>query len=134
MPASRKKRNAWRSKSADHAAVTGFCRANAVDLVMVGPETPLAAGIIDDLAAAGIKAFGPGKIAAQLEGSKGFTKALCTEFGIPTGAYGRFSNAADALAYIRGQGAPIVVKADGLAAGRASSSQRQLPKQKQPSP
>jgi phosphoribosylamine--glycine ligase len=103
---------------ADHAAVIEFCRANAVELVVVGPETPLAAGIVDDLAAAGIKAFGPSKQAAQLEGSKGFTKALCTEFGIPTGAYGRFSNAADALVYVRRQGAPIVVKADGLAAGK----------------
>jgi phosphoribosylamine--glycine ligase len=103
---------------ADHAAVIDFCRTNAVDFVVVGPETPLAAGIVDDLAAAGFKAFGPGKLAAQLEGSKAFTKALCTEFGIPTGAYGRFTNAAEALAYIRKQGAPIVVKADGLAAGK----------------
>jgi phosphoribosylamine--glycine ligase len=103
---------------ADHAAVIGFCKANAVDLVVVGPETPLAAGIVDDLGRAGFKAFGPSKSAARLEGSKGFTKALCTEFGIPTGAYGRFTNAADALAYIRARGAPIVVKADGLAAGK----------------
>src|SRR5437879_4162825 len=103
---------------ADHAAVIGFCRTNAVDLVVVGPETPLAAGIVDDLAHAGIKAFGPSRQASQLEGSKGFTKALCSEFGIPTGAYGRFGNAADALAYVRAKGAPIVVKADGLAAGK----------------
>jgi len=103
---------------ADHAAVIDFCRTNAVDLVVVGPETPLAAGIVDDLASAGIKAFGPGKQAAQLEGSKGFTKALCSEFGIPTGAYSRFTKAADALAYVRKQGAPIVVKADGIAAGK----------------
>ncbi|SHG67461.1 phosphoribosylamine--glycine ligase [Bradyrhizobium erythrophlei] len=103
---------------ADHAAVIGFCKQNAVALVVVGPETPLAAGIVDDLANAGIKAFGPSKEASQLEGSKGFTKALCTEFAIPTGAYGRFDNAADALAYVRKQGAPIVVKADGLAAGK----------------
>src|SRR5258708_6028507 len=103
---------------ADHGAVIDFCKRNAVELVVVGPETPLAAGIVDDLAMAGIKAFGPSKQAAQLEGSKGFTKALCTEFNIPTGAYGRFTNAADALAYVRQQGAPIVVKADGLAAGK----------------
>ena len=103
---------------ADHAAVIDFCKKNAVELVVVGPETPLAAGIVDDLAKAGIKAFGPGKQAAQLEGSKGFTKALCTEFNIPTGAYGRFTTADDALAYVRKQGAPIVVKADGLAAGK----------------
>ncbi len=103
---------------ADHAAVIGFCQRNAVDLVVVGPETPLAAGIVDDLTAVGIKAFGPSKQAAQLEGSKGFTKDLCSEFNIPTGAYRRFGNAADALAYVRAQGAPIVVKADGLAAGK----------------
>src|SRR5215469_3957269 len=103
---------------ADHAAVIAFCKTNKVELVVVGPETPLAAGIVDDLAKAGIKAFGPGKQAAQLEGSKGFTKDLCSEFNIPTGAYKRFNNAADALAYVRAQGAPIVVKADGLAAGK----------------
>jgi len=103
---------------ADHAAVIEFCRANKVDLVVVGPETPLAAGIVDDLAAAGIKAFGPSRQAAQLEGSKGFTKDLCSEYDIPTGAYGRFDNAPEALAYVREQGAPIVVKADGLAAGK----------------
>ena len=83
---------------ADHAAVIAFCKANKVELVVVGPETPLAAGVVDDLTRAGIKAFGPGKQAAQLEGSKGFTKDLCSEFNIPTGAYRRFDNAADALA------------------------------------
>jgi phosphoribosylamine--glycine ligase len=103
---------------ADHAAVIDFCKRNTVDLVVVGPETPLTAGIVDDLARAGIKAFGPSKQAAQLEGSKGFTKDLCSEFSIPTGAYRRFGNAADALAYVRAQGAPIVIKADGLAAGK----------------
>ncbi|HEY3893599.1 MAG TPA: phosphoribosylamine--glycine ligase, partial [Bradyrhizobium sp.] len=103
---------------AEHAAVIDFCKRHAVELVVVGPETPLAAGIVDDLAAAGIQAFGPSRQAAQLEGSKGFTKALCSEFGIPTGAYGRFTSAADALAYVRTRGAPIVVKADGLAAGK----------------
>src|SRR5271154_697513 len=102
----------------DHAAVIEFCKRNAVELVVVGPETPLAAGIVDDLTAAGIKAFGPSKQAAQLEGSKGFTKDLCRECAIPTGAYRRFDNAEDALAYVRAQGAPIVVKADGLAAGK----------------
>jgi phosphoribosylamine--glycine ligase len=103
---------------ADHGAVIDFCKRNAVDLVVVGPETPLVAGIVDDLASAGIKAFGPSKQAAQLEGSKGFTKDLCSEFDIPTGAYRRFDNASDALAYVRAQGAPIVIKADGLAAGK----------------
>src|ERR1700758_5672252 len=96
---------------ADHKAVIAFCKANAVELVVVGPETPLAAGIVDDLGRAGIKAFGPSKQAARLEGSKGFTKDLCTEFNIPTGAYRRFAEGADALAYARKQGAPIVVKA-----------------------
>ena len=103
---------------ADHMAVIDFCKTHEVELVVVGPETPLAAGIVDDLAAAGIKAFGPSRKAAQLEGSKGFTKDLCREFAIPTGAYRRFDNATDALAYVRGQDAPIVVKADGLAAGK----------------
>jgi phosphoribosylamine--glycine ligase len=103
---------------ANHAAVVEFCKTNAVELVVVGPETPLVAGIVDDLARAGIKAFGPDRQAAQLEGSKGFTKDLCREFNIPTGAYQRFHTAADATAYVRAQGAPIVVKADGLAAGK----------------
>ncbi|WP_407177027.1 phosphoribosylamine--glycine ligase [Bradyrhizobium sp. STM 3562] len=103
---------------ANHAAVIDFCRTNAIDLVVVGPETPLAAGIVDDLEAAGIKAFGPSRQAAQLEASKGFTKALCSEFNIPTGAYRRCTSAAEALDYVRAQGAPIVVKADGLAAGK----------------
>ena len=103
---------------ADHRAVIDFCKTNAVELVVVGPETPLAAGIVDDLASAGIKAFGPSKAAAQLEGSKGFTKDLCRAFDIPTGAYRRFEDAADALSYVREQGTPIVVKADGLAAGK----------------
>ncbi|MBR0693830.1 phosphoribosylamine--glycine ligase [Bradyrhizobium lablabi] len=112
---------------ADHAAVIEFCKRCAVDLVVVGPETPLAAGIVDDLAAAGIKAFGPSKKAAQLEGSKGFTKDLCNEFNIPTGTYRRFDNAKDALAYVRAQGAPIVVKADGLAAGKGVVVAKTLP-------
>ena len=103
---------------ADHAAVVAFCKTNKIDLVVVGPEAPLCAGIVDDLEAAGIKAFGPTKAAAQLEGSKGFTKDLCREFNIPTAAYQRFSAAASAKAYVASQGAPIVVKADGLAAGK----------------
>ena len=103
---------------ADHAAVVAFCRAEKIELVVVGPEAPLVAGLVDDLAAAGIAAFGPTKAAAQLEGSKGFTKDLCREFNIPTGAYGRFADAATARAYAREKGAPIVVKADGLAAGK----------------
>jgi phosphoribosylamine--glycine ligase len=104
--------------TADHPAVIAFCRENAVDFVVVGPEAPLAAGIVDDLASAGIKAFGPSKAAARLEGSKGFTKDLCQANNIPTAAYRRFTGADQAKAYIREQGAPIVVKADGLAAGK----------------
>jgi len=102
----------------DHQAVIGFCRDKAIDFVVVGPEAPLVAGIVDDLEAAGIKAFGPSRAAAQLEGSKAFTKGVCDEAGIPTAGYGRFDNADDALAYLAGKGAPIVVKADGLAAGK----------------
>ena len=103
---------------ADHAAVIAFCKANKIDLVVVGPEAPLAAGIVDDLAAAGIKAFGPSQAAARLESSKGFTKDLCRDNNIPTAAYERFSDAAAAKAYIAASGAPIVIKADGLAAGK----------------
>jgi phosphoribosylamine--glycine ligase len=103
---------------ADHAAVIAFCRAQAIGLVVVGPETPLCAGIVDDLEAAGIKAFGPSREAARLEGSKGFAKDLCRENGIPTAAYARFHAADPAKAYTRAQGLPIVVKADGLAAGK----------------
>lgn len=102
----------------DHAAVIAFCRLHAIGLVVVGPEAPLVAGIVDDLAQAGIPAFGPRKAPAQLEGSKSFTKALCDEFSIPTAAYARFTEAEPALAYVRERGAPIVVKADGLAAGK----------------
>ncbi|MEX0841242.1 MAG: phosphoribosylamine--glycine ligase [Xanthobacteraceae bacterium] len=102
----------------DHAAVIAFCRANKIDLVVVGPEGPLCAGIVDDLEAAGIKAFGPSKAAARLEGSKGFTKDLCKANNIPTAAYERFAAAAPAKAYVRKKGAPIVIKADGLAAGK----------------
>jgi phosphoribosylamine--glycine ligase len=102
----------------DHAAVVKFCQGKSIDFVVVGPEGPLVAGIVDDLAAAGIKAFGPGKAAAQLEGSKGFTKDFCAEFGIPTASYGRFRSAAEAKSHIAGQPYPMVVKADGLAAGK----------------
>ena len=103
---------------ANHAAVVDFCRLMKIDLVVVGPEAPLVAGLVDDLDRAGIAAFGPSKAAARLEGSKGFTKDLCREFHIPTGAYERFSDLAAARNYVRAKGAPIVVKADGLAAGK----------------
>src|SRR6201982_56571 len=102
----------------DHKAVATFARDKKIDLVVVGPEVPLCAGIVDDLEAAGIKAFGPTKWAARLEGSKGFTKDLCRENQIPTSADTRFTSAASAKAYARAKGAPIVVKADGLAAGK----------------
>ena len=103
---------------ADHEAVIAFCRKTKIDLVVVGPEVPLCAGIVDDLEKAGIKAFGPSKWAARLEGSKGFTKDLCKANKIPTAAYERFKGAAAAKDYVRKHGAPIVVKADGLAAGK----------------
>ena len=95
-----------------------FARDNAIDFVVVGPEAPLVLGLVDRLEEAGIKAFGPSQAAAALEGSKGFMKDLCARHGIPTAAYGRFHEREAARAYIRKQGAPIVVKADGLAAGK----------------
>ncbi len=103
---------------ANHAAVVDFCRLMKIDLVVVGPEQPLVDGLVDALEAAGVCAFGPSKKAAQVEGSKAFTKALCDRARIPTAAYGRFSDKASALAYLDKVGAPIVVKADGLAAGK----------------
>ena len=103
---------------ADHAAVIAFAHEKKIDLVVVGPEAPLCAGIVDDLEAVGIKAFGPNKWAARLEGSKGFTKDLCKANNIPTADYRRFKQAEPAKEYVRAKGAPIVVKADGLAAGK----------------
>jgi phosphoribosylamine--glycine ligase len=103
---------------ADHAAVVEFCREKTIGLVVVGPEAPLVAGLGDALRAQNIRVFGPSAAAAQLEGSKGFTKDLCARQSIPTAAYGRFTDAAAARAYIEKMGAPIVVKADGLAAGK----------------
>ena len=102
----------------DHAAVIAFCKEKKIGLVVVGPEVPLCNGIVDDLEGAGIKAFGPTKWAARLEGSKGFTKDLCKANNIPTAAYERFKSAGPAKDYVRKTGAPIVVKADGLAAGK----------------
>lgn len=101
-----------------HADVIGFCKKEQIDLVVIGPEAPLVAGLVDDLASAGIKAFGPSKAAAQLEGSKAFTKELCVEAHIPTAAFARFTDIASAKAYVQNKGAPIVIKADGLAAGK----------------
>ncbi|SEF58213.1 phosphoribosylamine--glycine ligase [Bosea lathyri] len=103
---------------ADHQAVASFCKLRGIEFVVVGPEGPLVDGIADALSAAGIKVFGPSKAAAQLEGSKAFTKELCAQFNIPTAGFGRFSDAVSAKAYVAAQGAPIVIKADGLAAGK----------------
>lgn len=102
----------------DFEAVTDFCAIEAVDLVVVGPEAPLVAGLVDDLEGSGTAAFGPSQAAAQLEGSKVFTKALCDEMGIPTAAYAHFTDEASALVYLGSRAGPIVVKADGLAAGK----------------
>jgi phosphoribosylamine--glycine ligase len=102
----------------DAAGLIAFCRKAAIDFVVVGPEAPLVTGLVDALEDAGIAAFGPSKAAAALEGSKGFMKDLCEREAIPTAAYRRFRDAAAAKAYITEQGAPIVIKADGLAAGK----------------
>src|SRR6186997_530469 len=102
----------------DHAAVIAFCKEQKVDFVVVGPEVQLCAGIVDDIEIAGSKTFGPTKWGARLEGSKGFTKDLCKANNIPTAAYERFKSAGPAKDYVRKTGAPIVVKADGLAAGK----------------
>jgi phosphoribosylamine--glycine ligase len=103
---------------ADNAAVIDFCREAEIALVVVGPEQPLIGGLVDALEAHGVPAFGPTRAAAQLEGSKGFTKDLCRDYHIPTARYARFSAPEPALRYLRENGAPIVVKADGLAAGK----------------
>ena len=110
--------NAPISTSSTAAAVVTFCEENAIDFVIVGPEAPLAAGVADATRAAGILTFGPSAAAARLEASKAFTKEICDACGAPTAAWARFTDAAPARAYIRAQGAPIVVKADGLAAGK----------------
>lgn len=102
----------------DHEGVIAFCKNKEIELVVIGPEAPLVAGLANDLAGAGIPVFGPSKLAAQLEGSKGFTKDMCAAAGIPTAAYARFKDANAAKKYVAQEGAPIVVKADGLAAGK----------------
>jgi phosphoribosylamine--glycine ligase len=103
---------------ADHPAVVSFCQERSIGLVVVGAEAPLVAGLADALRAACIPVFGHGREAARLEGSKAYMKALCDEAGIPTAGYRRFTDAAAARDYIRERGAPIVVKYDGLAAGK----------------
>jgi len=102
----------------DSGAVAGFVEEEAIDFVIIGPEAPLAAGVADRLRDAGVLVFGPSKAAAELEASKAFTKEICDAAGAPTAAYGHFTDAAAAKAYVQTQGAPIVVKADGLAAGK----------------
>ena len=102
----------------DFDGIIAFCHKNHIGLVVIGPEDPLVGGLVDRLDAEGIKSFGPSAAAAQLEGSKGYTKDLCAEFNIPTAGYGRFADAPSAKAYVTKMGAPIVVKADGLAAGK----------------
>jgi len=102
----------------DHDAIIAFCADHAIDLVVVGPEAPLVDGIADALSASGVSVFGPSRSAARLEGSKGFAKDLCARMNIPTGACQRFNNAPKAKAYVRSRCVPIVIKADGPAAGK----------------
>lgn len=102
----------------DSNEVINFCEGNSIDFVIVGPEAPLAIGMADDLANAGFAVFGPSKAAAALEASKAFTKEICDACNAPTAAYGHFTDAASARAYVQTQSAPIVIKADGLAAGK----------------
>ncbi len=102
----------------DHSAVIDFCTAHEIGFVVIGPEAPLVAGIVDDLGKAGIKAFGPEAAAAQLEGSKAFTHEICDLYDIPAAGYATFTSAPKARAYIRQTGTPVVIKADGLAAGK----------------
>ena len=99
-------------------ALIKACTDHAIDFVVIGPELPLTLGLADAVRAKGIACFGPSQLAAELEGSKGFMKDICSKAGVPTAAYRRFTNADEAKAYIRAEGAPIVVKADGLAAGK----------------
>jgi phosphoribosylamine---glycine ligase len=103
---------------ADHRAVVDFCRRHQVGLAVIGPEAPLVDGLADNLRATGIPVFGPNKIPAQLEGSKGFTKDLCARAGIPTARYARASDRLAAEAALEEFGFPVVIKADGLAAGK----------------
>ena len=102
----------------DIVGLARFARAERIDLVVVGPEGPLVAGLTDAMAEAGVRCFGPSRAAAQLEGSKAFTKGVCEEAGIPTARWERFEEVGAALAFVRLRGAPLVVKADGLAAGK----------------
>ena len=102
----------------DNAAVTAFAKEHEIDLAVVGPEVPLTNGVVDALEEAGIPAFGPSKLAAEIEGSKAFCKNLMKKYNVPTAKYEIFTQADEALAYVKQEGAPIVIKADGLAAGK----------------
>src|SRR5579872_2834408 len=102
----------------DVEGILALCRRERIDFVVIGPEAPLAAGLADRLEAEGFPAFGPSEAAAALEGSKGFTKDLCARHGIPTAAYRRFDDPERAREFVREKGVPIVIKADGLAAGK----------------
>jgi len=110
----------------DVDGLVNFAIAESVDLVVVGPEQPLVMGLVDRLEEMDIKAFGPRAAAAELEGSKGYMKDICAKYDIPTAAYGRFTDIEKAKAFIRENGAPIVVKADGLAAGKGVTVARTL--------
>src|ERR1700756_2518132 len=105
-------------RATDIAGLVGFCRRERIDFVVVGPEAPLILGLVDALEAEGIPAFGPSAEAAALEGSKAYAKDLCLRAGIPTAVHRRFRDSAAAKAFIASHGVPIVVKADGLAAGK----------------
>ena len=111
----------------DGAAVVTFASDNAIDFIIIGPEAPLAAGVADTTRAAGILTFGPSAAAARLEASKAFTKEICTACNAPTAAYARFADATAARAYVTRHGAPIVIKADGLAAGKGVTVAMSLP-------
>jgi len=105
-------------KATDIAGLLNFAQEQQIDLTIVGPEAPLVIGIVDSFQKAGLKIFGPSKAAAQLEGSKAFTKDFLARHNIPTAEYQNFTEIEPAIAYIRQKGAPIVIKADGLAAGK----------------
>jgi len=104
--------------ASNHDEIVSFCREKNIEFVVIGPEAPLVEGLSDRLIRENIKSFGPSAAAAILEGSKGFTKDLCAKYDIPTAAYGRFNDAGAAKEFVASKGAPIVIKADGLAAGK----------------
>lgn len=101
-----------------HSDIANYCRKEKIDLVVVGPEEPLVGGLADRLTQEGIAVFGPSEAGAQIEASKAFTKELCRKYGIPTAAYASFENQAEAIEFAKKQPLPVVVKADGLAAGK----------------